>query len=150
LLALAPDDDGCALAAVDVSTGEFLVTRLANTVAREEIVRIGPREIVMPQCTPKLRPILENLGLTTTELAQSAYEVQHTREVLVRRFGSACDSLEPALAAAAGAVVTYLEQNFGLDLAHLRPPRAYRAAEYMLVDETSRQHLELISSSDGT
>jgi DNA mismatch repair protein MutS len=51
---------------------------------------------------------------------------------------------------AAGAALTYLEQNFGLDLAHLRPPLAYRVAEYMLVDQTSRQHLELISSSDGT
>jgi DNA mismatch repair protein MutS len=150
LLALAPDDDGCALAAVDVSTGEFLTTRLAIPFAREEIARIGPREIVIPQGAPQLRPLHENLKLTTTELAQSAYEVQQAREVLARRFGTACESLEPALAAAAGAAVTYLEQNFGFDLAHLRSPRAYRAAEYMLVDETSRQHLELISSSDGT
>ncbi len=151
LLALASDGDGCALAAVDVSTGEFLATQIASALgAREEIARLAPREIVLPQNVPRLRPIIENLKLTTTELDQSAYEVHQAREVLVRRFGTACDTLEPALAAAAGAAITYLEQNFGLDLAHLKPPRVYRAAEYMLVDETSRQHLELISSSDGT
>jgi DNA mismatch repair protein MutS len=150
LLALAPDGDGCALAAVDVSTGEFLATRLAIPLAREEIARLAPREILVPQDSPRLRAILENLKLTTSELHQSAYETAHARDVLARRFGTACDALEPALAAAAGAAINYLEQNFGLDLAHLRPPRMYHAAEYMLVDETSRQHLELISSSDGT
>jgi DNA mismatch repair protein MutS len=150
LLALASDDTGCALAAVDVSTGEFLVTRLALPLAREEIARIGPREILIPHDAPGLRLLVENLKLTITELAQSAYEVAQARDVLARRFGAACNSLEPALTAAAGAAVTYLEQNFGLDLAHLRPPRSYRAAEYMLVDQTSRQHLELISSSDGS
>jgi len=150
LLALTPDGDGCSLAAVDVSTGEFLATRLAIPFAREEIARIGPREILIPQGAPWVRPILENLKLTITELAESEYEVQPTRDALVRRFGTACDSLEPALAAAAGAALTYLELNFGPDLGHLRPPLVYRAAEYMLVDETSRLHLELTSSSEGT
>jgi DNA mismatch repair protein MutS len=150
LLALAPHDEGWALAAVDVSTGEFLVTRLATPFVREEIARIGPREILIPEGAARLRTIVENLHLTMNELPLSSYEVQASREVLTRRFGAVCDELEPELAAAAGAGLNYVEQNFGLDLAHLRPPRVYRTAEYMLVDETSRQHLELISSSDGT
>jgi DNA mismatch repair protein MutS len=149
LLALAPEADGCGLAAIDVSTGESLATRVAISFAREEIARLGPREIIIPRDNPRLRTIIENLKLTISEQAESAYEVQQAREVLARRFGAACEDLEPAIAAAAGAAIIYLEQNFGLDLAHLRPPQVYRAAEYMLVDETSRQHLELISSSDG-
>jgi DNA mismatch repair protein MutS len=150
LLALAADGDACALAAVDVSTGEFLATRLTSALgAREEIARLAPREILVPPAAPRLRQILEHLKLTITEFEQPAYEIQQAREVLVRRFGTVCDSLEPALIAPAGAALAYLEQNFGLDLGHLRPPRTYRAAEYMLVDETSRQHLELVASSDG-
>jgi DNA mismatch repair protein MutS len=150
LLALAPDKDGCALAAVDVSTGEFRATWVATTLLREEITRIGPREIVVPHGTCQLRPMLDHLKLSITELDQSAYEVAAAQEVLARRFGNACDGLEPQLLVAAGAALTYLEQNFGFDLAHLKPPMAYRAAQYMLVDETSRQHLELVCSSDGT
>ena len=150
LLSLAPDDDFCALAAVDVSTGEFLATRLSNMLAREEIARIGPREILLPKNALELQAVVENLKLTTTELADSAYDVEQASEVLGRHFGSACANLERAVAAAAGAAMIYLEENFGVDLAHLRAPRVYRAAEFMLVDETSRQHLELTSSSDGT
>ena len=51
---------------------------------------------------------------------------------------------------AAGAALVYVEETFGRELAHLRPPQLYRAAEYMLVDEVSRRHLELVISSDGT
>ena len=150
LLALAPDDDGCAFAAVDVSTGEFLITRLGIGLAPEEIARLQPREIVIPQDSPHLRLLCGKLEIPITELPQSAYEVAQARAVLARRFSTACDGLEATLAAAAGGALSYLEQNFGVDLAHLRAPRLYRPAEYMLVDETTRLHLELISSSDGT
>ena len=53
LLALGADgvgEGGFALAAVDVSTGEFLATRIAGaTGVREEIARIAPREIIAPK-----------------------------------------------------------------------------------------------------
>jgi DNA mismatch repair protein MutS len=150
LLALAPDNDGCALAAVDVSTGEFLSTRLTIPLVREEIARLAPREIVVPQDTGQMRALCAELKLPTTQLPQSVYEVAQARANLARRFGTACDGLEASLAGAAGAAISYLEENFGLDLGHLRPPRVYCPAEYMLLDETTRGHLELISSSDGT
>ncbi|MGC1679143.1 MAG: DNA mismatch repair protein MutS, partial [Candidatus Binataceae bacterium] len=50
---------------------------------------------------------------------------------------------------AAGAALLYLERNFGHDLAHMAAPAVYQAAEYMMVDETTRRHLELTASSDG-
>jgi DNA mismatch repair protein MutS len=150
LLALAPDGDGCAIAAVDVSTGEFLTTRVASQLAREEIRRLRPQEVLVPADSPGLRLLVENPKVATSELGTSAYEIERAREILAARFGAVCESLEPAMAAAAGAALHYLGQNFGPELAHLRPPRTYHAAEYMLVDETSRQHLELISSSDGS
>ena len=150
LLAAMLAGEECALAALDVSTGEFLATRLAIRFVRDEITRIDPREILLPPDCPKLRSIVENLNTVVTEMSDSAFEVAHAREILTRRFGETCDSLGHSLASAAGAALGYLEQNFGLDLAHLQPPRPYHAAEYMLVDETTRQHLELTCSSDGT
>src|SRR5208282_55029 len=42
------EGDGFALAALDVSTGEFLATQAREALAlREEIARIAPREIVV-------------------------------------------------------------------------------------------------------
>jgi DNA mismatch repair protein MutS len=57
LLALAFGEDCFALAAVDVSTGEFLATRIEGAAgAREEITRIAPREIIAPKDAPRLAP----------------------------------------------------------------------------------------------
>ena len=55
--------------------------------------------------------------------------------------------LEGASQSQPGAALAYVEETFGRDLAHVTPPRAYRATEYMMVDEVTRRHLELISSS---
>ncbi|HKV56390.1 MAG TPA: DNA mismatch repair protein MutS, partial [Candidatus Binataceae bacterium] len=151
LLAIAPDGDAYALAALDVSTGEFVAARVgAGLALREEIVRIAPREILAPREAAQLRPLLEALGLPRTELDSAAFEPAAAREALAERFGAECDTIEPALASAAAAAMRYAEENFGHELGHLRAPRVYHAAEYMLVDETSRAHLELIGSSDGT
>src|SRR5262249_4495674 len=58
--------------------------------------------------------------------------------------------LEDVMAAAAAAALRYVEDNFGHDLAHLNAPVFYRAAAYMMVDETTRRHLELVAASDGS
>jgi DNA mismatch repair protein MutS len=53
-------------------------------------------------------------------------------------------------ASTAAAAVLYLEQTFGAELSHLRPPELYQASQYLQIDEVSRAHLELVVSSDGT
>jgi DNA mismatch repair protein MutS len=150
LVSLAPHGNHCALAAVDVSTGEFLAAKVAMPLVPEELGRLGPSEIIIPQDTPAVRSICQKLRLTTSELPGLVFEADQAREALNRYFPGVSDDLEQLLACAAGAAIAYLERNFGTDLAHLRPPKLYPAAEYMLVDETTRRHLELISSSDGT
>jgi DNA mismatch repair protein MutS len=150
LLAIAPGENCFALAAADVSTGEFLAARIEGAAgAREEIARIAPREIIAPKDAARLAPVLAGLKYPLTEMDDGAFDTAASREALAARFGAEAPPLDGALAAAAGAVLNYIEANFGRDLAHLRAPRLYRAAEYMLVDETSRGHLELITSSDG-
>ncbi|MGH7917248.1 MAG: hypothetical protein ACREQE_07250, partial [Candidatus Binataceae bacterium] len=150
LLALASDHDGFALAALDVSTGEFIATRLTSIAGvREEIARLGPREILTPSQSDRIAEVLFGLNYPLTVLDDGRFEPSAAKELLRRRFDSSAE-MDDALAAAAAAALGYVEDNFGRELAHLRPPRLYRAAEYMLVDETSRAHLELITSSDGT
>ncbi|HLW96485.1 MAG TPA: DNA mismatch repair protein MutS, partial [Solirubrobacteraceae bacterium] len=150
LLALAPDADPYALAALDVSTGEFIAARISGAAAvREELARLAPREILAPKGVEKLAPVLAGLKYPLTELDAAAFDPAAARDTLARRFNEACP-LDDALTAASGAALRYVEDNFGRDLAHLRPPRPYHVAEYMLVDETSRRHLELVASSDAT
>ena len=155
LLALGADGagkGGFALAALDVSTGEFLATRIAGpTGVREEIARIAPREIIAPKGDTALAALLEGVDSPVTWLDGPGFAAGRQREALATRFGpEAAGALGEALSIVAGAALVYVEETFGRELAHLRPPHLYRAAEYMLVDEVSRRHLELVISSDGT
>ncbi|MFI5351791.1 MAG: DNA mismatch repair protein MutS [Candidatus Binatales bacterium] len=151
LCSVACDGDGYALAALDVSTGEFIAARIAGLAGlSEEISRLHPREIIAPAGADKLVAMLSGLGYPLTQLDEAA--ILSGREALTRRFGGEAQVVESAgeaLGAAAGAALHYLEQTFGRELAHLKPPRIYQATEYMMVDETSRRHLELVVSSDG-
>jgi DNA mismatch repair protein MutS len=155
LLAAAPDVDAFALAAIDVSTGEFIATRIGGAAGlREEIARIAPREMVIPAGSDTLKAVAA-LRCPLTELDGIAFDADRAQALLVARFGVQAapvrdGGFDGAVAAVAGAALAYVEENFGRDLAHLRPPRLYRAAEFMLVDEVSRRHLELVASSDGT
>jgi DNA mismatch repair protein MutS len=155
LLALAAGtagETGFAMVAIDVSTGEFLATRIAGELAlREEIARVAPREIIAPKDNSLLAGVLGGIDCPVTWLEPSAFSAPPAREMLAQRFGAeVTGALGPMLGDTAGAALLYVEETFGRELAHLRPPHLYRAAEYMLVDEVSRRHLELVSSSDGT
>ena len=101
-----------------------------------------------PRAAAALAPVLDQLKPPLTRLPPEAFDPATARAALVERFGPA--EFSDAIAAAAGAALRYAEENFGGNLSHLRPPRLYRAAEFMLVDDTTRRHLELVSSSDGT
>ncbi len=148
LVAVARSDSSFGLAALDVSTGEFLVTETLSAASlHEEIARLAPREIIAARGDDKLRAIVADLGCSLTELEASAFDPAITGAALARRLPGTTVDGAPGIAA--GAALAYVEETFGRDLAHVTPPRAYRATEYMMVDEVTRRHLELISSSDG-
>jgi DNA mismatch repair protein MutS len=149
LLAIADPGDGYALAALEVSTGEFIATRIAGaTSLREEIARLAPREILIPREHPRLEAALAGLEFPLTRLAEASFG-KPAAEALAMRFGIDAAGLDEAAACAAGAALAYVEENFGRELNHLRAPTLYQATEYMTVDEVSRRHLELVVSSDG-
>lgn len=149
LAAIAPVENGFALAALDVSTGEFLATETATaTSLHEEAARLSPREIVIARGNEELKRALAGLGCPLTEIDAERFDSAVAHQALARRFEGV--TIPPGAAQAAGAALAYVEETFGRDLAHLCAPKFYRATEYMTVDEVTRRHLELVSSSDGT
>jgi len=151
LAAVTPDGaEGFGIAVLDVSTGEFLMTRLAHLRAlQEELARLAPREILLVGTDPELKSLLEEWSSVT--VLDRGGDRPENRAALTRRFGEeAVTGLDDVMAAAAAAALRYLEETFGRDLAHLNAPVFYRAAAYMMVDETTRRHLELVAASDGS
>ncbi|HTW87023.1 MAG TPA: DNA mismatch repair protein MutS, partial [Candidatus Binataceae bacterium] len=149
LLAIANPGEGFAIAALDVSTGEFIATGVTGVATlREEVTRIGPREILIPRDHARLDAALARLDYPITRLAESNFGTP-AAEAIALRFGIGAAALDEWVGRAAGAALAYVEENFGRDLNHLHAPVLYRATEYMTVDEVSRRHLELVASSDG-
>ncbi|HUA34395.1 MAG TPA: DNA mismatch repair protein MutS [Candidatus Binataceae bacterium] len=142
-------DGGFALAALDVSTGEFIATTIREAATlREELARLRPRELIVAAASEGLSAALDGVECTLSALDAERYSAAIAAEALARRFPDA--SLDEAIAQAAGRAIAYVEETFGRDLAHFTAPRIYRAAEYMLVDDTTRRHLELVAASDGS
>jgi DNA mismatch repair protein MutS len=150
LIAIAEDAGaGYALAALDVSTGEFIATTIREAATlREEIARLSPRELVVVEASEALTAALEGIECSLTALDAVRYAANSAAQAYARRFTDTAP-LAGAIARAAGLAILYVEETFGRDLAHFSPPRLYRAAEYMLVDDTTRRHLELVASTDG-
>ncbi|HEV2170632.1 MAG TPA: DNA mismatch repair protein MutS, partial [Candidatus Binatus sp.] len=143
-------DTGFALAALDVSTGEFLATQVREVTSLcEEIARLAPREIVIAGAGGDLPALLRDLNCPLTTLDGESFGAARAMAAYANRFTDGARNLDQSLAHAAGIALLYVEGTFGRDLAHIQAPRLYRIAEYMLVDETTRRHLELISSTDG-
>ncbi len=151
LVAVMPSGGAFAIAALDVSTGEFLATRVAHsTVLQEEITRLAPREILAPLHGLGMpEDVLSNVRCPVTRLDAAQFDAAEARAALARRFGTDPVFDDEALEMAAGAALRYVQQTFGDELGHLRRPRFYNSREYLLIDDVSRRHLELISSSDG-
>lgn len=150
LVAIAVDSNGFGVASLEVSTGEFNVTRIVGSASlREELARLGPREIIAPKDEAKVVEMLASLKYPLTKLEATAFDPAINQGLLETRFTSEMMEFAGAPAGAAGAALRYAEENFGGPLGHLGRPQAYKVAEFMLVDETTRAHLELIISSDG-
>ncbi|MGC1678363.1 MAG: hypothetical protein WA740_12615, partial [Candidatus Binataceae bacterium] len=97
---------GFAIAAVDVSTGEFIAARIVNRHGLgEELARLAPREIIFFAGDPELKVILEELGAPFTALAPDLAD--GAKSALAARFGAAA-ALDEPIVLAAGAALLYL------------------------------------------
>ncbi len=151
LVAIARAETGFALAALDVSTGEFLATQIRDAATLcEEIARIAPREIIVAEEDSAIAATLREVDCALTALDFQTFTTERASEAIATRFGDRAADFDASIVFAAGLALLYVEETFGRDLAHIAIPRLYETAQYMLVDETSRRHLELVASSDGS
>ncbi len=134
------------LAALDLSTGEFLLERLTADGLADALGRLAPAEVVLPQGVAL--PPLEGEVLQTVRESWE-FDADLARDELLRRLNLASLDglgLEPADAAAigaAGALLRYVAELQPSGLPHLRRPSVRRSDELCWVDEMTRRNLEL-------
>ena len=159
LAALAPAGDVWGLAAVDLSTGEFVTAQFAGAAGwaqlLEEMNVLRPSELIVPAPLAEDEAWLAELGdlrpARISPLEAERFEPDDARRRLLAHFGVpsleayGCAAL-PQATAAAGATLAYLQAYQLSDLAHLRGLETYRAEACVGIDPVTRRNLELTAT----
>jgi DNA mismatch repair protein MutS len=142
------------LAWVELSTGACTATSGNEGQILDEISRLSPAEILVPE-HPSGRPhevadAINKLGVTKALTPRAGWQFtpHHAREQLQRQwqvrtaggFGFSDD--DPGVLATA-AVLSYLEETQKTGLAHIRPLRRHVVEDYLSIDPASYRSLEI-------
>ena len=148
LVAVTPPDTGAlvGIAAIDLSTGEFLLETASGTGVAEALGRLAPAEIVV---AGDHEPPLPAEVLRTRREAWE-FDPALAREELARRFqlasldGLGVGTEDTAAVGAAGALLRYLSDLQPAGLPQLQRPVVRRGDGLLWVDEMTRRNLELV------
>ncbi|MGI8783179.1 MAG: DNA mismatch repair protein MutS [Acidobacteriota bacterium] len=151
-----------ALAALDISTGQFWVTQITDATGEalaEELSHYGPREILVAEGqrnrldAVSLQHTLG--GVVRTVQSDWIYSIDDARRLLEEHFHvAALDGLGLApvplgISAAAG-LLSYVRETQQTDPRHILSLRVYRLDEFLKIDEATVANLELVEATDGS
>jgi DNA mismatch repair protein MutS len=156
LIAIAPGRAQTGLAAIDVSTGEFLVTWFTHEemplALDAELQRLAPVECLLVEGNSAEAYQFPSKAMTITQCPSHFFQFDTAQNHLCRQFG--VQSLEaygctqsPQAISAAGAIVAYLEKMNAALLPLLTGLRSYRTNSYMVLDAHTQRNLELLQGT---
>jgi DNA mismatch repair protein MutS len=150
LMAISFGGDRFGLAILDASTGDFLSAEV-NTVQSllDEILRVEPREIVLPEST-RGQAAVKNLmraypGALYSPLPPEIFENERSRERL-RSLGLTIPDGKDQALRAVGAILFYVQETQKTQPGHLTRLEYYQVQDYLVLDETTRRNLELFEN----
>src|SRR5258708_4972291 len=146
LLALCRDQSTVGIAWLSLATGALRVAEIAPQALENELRRIGPAEVLMPD--------MELPGYFTTKLAPWQFDLEAGKKRLLAQLGAATlagfgvEDLTLAIGAC-GALLDYAAKTQGQALAHVTAVSAERSGEYLRLDAATRRNLELTETLRG-
>jgi DNA mismatch repair protein MutS len=151
LVAIHPFGEHYGLAVADVTTGEFRMTEVSGfSSLRQELVRIGPKEILVPQGMERAGELAEATGAMLNSLDPLRFQsTQAQKKIQEQSFWELHHAEWPVATGAAGALIGYLQENRVGEIQALGRLQAYRLDRHLILDETALRHLELLESIDG-
>lgn len=146
LISLCKPEELFGIAVCDPSTGEFSVTEVDNEGLLEELTRISPSELLIPE---SLDDSTFSQICPVTKRDDYLFSLGSAREKMLSHFkvagleGLGLDG-RPAAVCAAGANLAYLEETQKRSLPHIRSIKTYAVSDYMILDRATVRNLELI------
>ena len=147
----AGSDEMYGLAHIDLSTGEFRVTeaRTWNELL-DELSRIDPAEVLIPE-NGHLSARQELSGYRVEIINRDSFDPQKAGALLKEQFG--VRSLAgfgfqdmPQGIISAGALISYLLDTQKQNPEHIKEIVSYRLGDFMFLDESTCDHLELLKT----
>jgi len=140
--------DTCGVAWIDISTGRFEASLLPAEKIGDELARVGPVEILLPDGADDLPAEWTEHRMLTRRPAW-AFGYDAATAALSKHFGTQSldglgfgDDDGPALQAA-GAVLDYLTETQKTSLTHIDRLLPHRVGSRLEIDEATRRSLEL-------
>ncbi|MGZ3598231.1 MAG: MutS N-terminal domain-containing protein, partial [Syntrophales bacterium] len=156
LMALALRDNRFGLAFLDISTGEFLVTESQNRdIFIAEISGLDFREIIIEEDfrekavvkTLSQRDPPPRINFFATDYFDYDAACSRLREYFSEELLAKEGILRhPASAAAAGAILRYVEETQKGHLGHINAIHWYETDSYLVMDEIAKRNLELFAT----
>jgi DNA mismatch repair protein MutS len=137
------------IAYVDITTGEFATTCVSLSQISDELERLQPAELLLPQGIDASTFI----GSTsTTKLDEYWFDLENASQTLLDHFkvasleGYGCAQL-PLAIQAAGAVIHYISETQKAVLGQIDRLATYSVEAFMTIDAQTRRNLELFTSA---
>ncbi|NSW89959.1 MAG: DNA mismatch repair protein MutS [Firmicutes bacterium] len=141
------------LAAVDISTGEFSTTQIVwgNTVSKlmDEIGKYSPSEIIVNTGLYNDNSIIRSIKRRFSTYIYPFDDEYFKQSNAVERIKFCFNDVEflksgkDLSICASGALLAYLEQTQKVSFTHIQDIHSYEIEEFMVLDVSSRRHLEL-------
>lgn len=153
ILAVSRHPQGFGLASLDISTGSFRLTEATDpTAIMDEVVRVAPREILLPECLKSETALTalfgEDSNRAVTVVEDRLFEFGESRQRLLNQFdtlsleGFGCESMKAGVGAA-GALIHYVSETQRQKIEHLDSIQTYSLGQFLILDDQSRRNLEL-------
>jgi DNA mismatch repair protein MutS len=157
LAATCRDGDAWGLAFLDLSTGDFRMTQMDGMPRLlEELGRVEARELLVQQDQDRTENWWRQRvsAATVQMMTGDSFGLGKAERRLLDQFQVV--SLEglgvrdmPLAVRAAGAILDYVQQTQFQKAEHIRRLLPYRRSDYMIIDEVTARHLEILCSSYG-
>lgn len=143
------------VAAVDVSTGEFIIISLQQQDIIATLARLSPREVIVRAGDSRARDLIGASDALITEREGWEFDAEAAAGGMADHFavgsleGFGIDATDTIAVGAAGALLRYLRELLPAGLPHLARPVVERSGGVMPIDEMTRRNLELVESLRG-
>jgi DNA mismatch repair protein MutS len=153
LAAICPASSETGLAALELSTGEFIVQILPRDRVGDELLRLDPAEVLLPDVAhggpaELADGLRELLRAALTYRGPTEFSPPRAEQVLREHYGTSglegfgFERVDVSLQAA-GALLGYVLETQKGAARHLQPPRKRTAQQYMTLDAVTLRSLEV-------